>query len=299
MDSDGPGRPPPVILDANLLYPFHLRNLLVQLSVDSIITPRWTGRIHEEWIGNLVAAGRAPRNRLLVTLALMNDALPEAEVRGWEAYMEGLTLPDPDDRHVLAAALAAGAKTILTVNLRDFPASALTVHGVVAVHPDNFLCGLHDADPELFRASTEAVHRNLSRSVPSFADYLDTLERQGLPQTTSACVGRRRPTSGGNLRWWAEAHPTIAEGRQRAAVAGDRQRPGPAGSRPGRPGRSPAVREKSVAPEGCGNDGVKPMTAREGGPASRPRPSQPGFSSVEVTRYRKQRSGDGLLRLCA
>lgn len=189
MASEGPGRPSPVILDANLLYPFHLRNLLVQLSVDSIITPRWTGRIHDEWIGNLVAAGKAPRNRLLVTQALMNDVLPEADLRGWEAYMEGLALPDADDCHVLAAALAAGAKTILTMNLRDFPASALTAHGVVAVHPDNFLCGLHDADPALFRASTEAAHANLSRSVPSFADYLDSLERQGLPQTTNRLRG--------------------------------------------------------------------------------------------------------------
>ena len=89
MGSEGPGRPSPVSLDANLLYPFHLRNLLVQLSVDSIITPRWTGRIHEEWIGNLVAAGKAPRDRLPVTLALMNDVLPEADLRGWEAYMGG------------------------------------------------------------------------------------------------------------------------------------------------------------------------------------------------------------------
>jgi hypothetical protein len=56
MASEGRGRPPPVILDANLLYPFHLRNLLVQLSVDSLITPRWTDCIHEEWIGILVAA---------------------------------------------------------------------------------------------------------------------------------------------------------------------------------------------------------------------------------------------------
>ncbi len=176
--------PPPVVTDANLLYPFHLRNLLVQFGVDSVIAPRWTTRINAEWIGNLVAAGRAPEERLLLTLDLMNDALPEAEVRGWEARMEGLALPDPDDHHVLAAALAAGAETILTMNLRDFPASALAPHGVMAVHPDNFLCGLHDADPELLRASTEAAHTNLSRSAPSLATYLDVLDRQGLPQLT-------------------------------------------------------------------------------------------------------------------
>jgi hypothetical protein len=171
-----------VLLDANVLYPFQLRNLLVQFGVDSVIAPRWTMRIHEEWIGNLVAAGRAPQERLLLTLELMNRALPEAEVQGWEAYLEGLTLPDPDDCHVLAAALAAGVETILTFNLRDFPESLLTQHSIVAVHPDDFLCELYDADPELVLASTEGAHANLSRSAPSFLSYIDTLGRQGLPE---------------------------------------------------------------------------------------------------------------------
>ncbi len=184
MASEGPGSPPLVIIDANLLYPFHLRNLLVQFGVDAVIAPRWTARIHAEWIGNLVAAGRAPKERLLLTLDLMHSALPEADVQGWEARMDGLTLPDSDDRHVLAAALAAGAGTILTLNLRDFPSSALAPHGVAASHPDEFLCGLHDADPDLLQASTEAAQANLSRSTPSLAAYLDVLDRQGLPQFT-------------------------------------------------------------------------------------------------------------------
>jgi hypothetical protein len=70
------------------------------------------------------------------------------------------------------------------MNLRDFPASVLAPHGVVAVHPDDFLCGLHDADPDLLRASTEAAQANLSRSMPSVATYLNVLDRQGLPQFT-------------------------------------------------------------------------------------------------------------------
>ena len=180
MASERLASPPVVVLDANLLYPFQLRNLLVQFGVDGVIAPRWTTRIHEEWIGNLVAAGRAPLDRLRRTRDLMDGALPDADVQGWEQHMDGLALPDPDDRHVLAAALAAGAGVVLTMNLRDFPASALAGHGVQAVHPDSFLCDLHDADPELVRASAEAAHANLSRSTPSFADYLDALERQGL-----------------------------------------------------------------------------------------------------------------------
>ena len=114
----------------------------------------------------------------------MNSALPEADVQGWEPRMNGLTLPDPDDYHVLAAALAAWAGTILTMNLRDFPASALAPYDVAVVHPDDFLCGHHDPDPELLRASTKAAHANLSRTTPSMAAYLDVLDRQGLPQFT-------------------------------------------------------------------------------------------------------------------
>ena len=95
MASEGPGSPPLVVIDANLLYPFHLRNLLVQFGVDAVIAPRWTARIHAEWIGNLAATGRVPKKRLMLTLKLMNSALPEADVQGWETRMEGLTLPDP------------------------------------------------------------------------------------------------------------------------------------------------------------------------------------------------------------
>jgi len=181
MASERPTSPLIVVLDANLLYPFQLRNLLVQFGVDGVIAPRWTARIHEEWIRKLVAAGRVPLDRLRRTRDLMERALPDAEVRDWEQHMDGLALPDPDDRHVLAAALAAGAGTILTMNLRDFPAPALAERSVKAVHPDRFLCELHDVDPELVRASAEAAYANLSRSTPSFVDYLDALGRQGLP----------------------------------------------------------------------------------------------------------------------
>ena len=72
---EGSGPPPSVVVDANLLYPFHLRNLLVQFGVDLVIAPRWTTRINAEWIGNLVVADRVPKGRLL-TLDLMNRALP-------------------------------------------------------------------------------------------------------------------------------------------------------------------------------------------------------------------------------
>ena len=121
------------------------------------------------------------RERLARTRDLMDRVLPDASVPGWEARMEGLTLPDPDDRHVLAAAVAAGAATILTMNLRDFPEAALAPHGVATAHPDSFLYATHDADPAVMRASAEAAHAHLSRSAPTFDAFLDALDRQGFP----------------------------------------------------------------------------------------------------------------------
>lgn len=110
--------------------------------------------------------------------------MPDADVQGWEHYMVGLVPPDPDDRYGLAAALAAGAGTIRTMNLWDFSASALAALGLQAFQPNGFLCELLDADPEVGRAATEAAHANLSRGMPSFKGLPDTLERQGLPALT-------------------------------------------------------------------------------------------------------------------
>ena len=169
------------MLDACVLYPFHLRNLLVQLGADRLFRPRWTDEIHEEWIRSLLA--RAPtldRARLERTRELMRAVLPKADVTGHQALIPSLDLPDAGDRHVLAAALAGGAETIVTWNLRDFPASALEPHGVQAVSPDDFLLSLAGHASGAVRASTEAARANLRRAVPSRTEYVEALEAQGM-----------------------------------------------------------------------------------------------------------------------
>ena len=133
MAFEGLGSPPLVVVDADLLYPFHLRNLLVQFGMDAVMAPRWTARIHAEWTGSSAAAGRVPRERLMLTLDLMNSALPEADLRGWEARMDGLMLPDPGNRLVLSAALVVKAGTILNMSLHNFPASTSAPHKPRAV----------------------------------------------------------------------------------------------------------------------------------------------------------------------
>jgi hypothetical protein len=103
----------------------------------------------------------------LRTRDIMKRVLPEADVRGYESRIAGLVLPDPNDRHVLVAAIEARAEAILTFNVRHFPAEALAPFGLVARDPDAFLCNLHEADPEAILAAVDAARLNLSRTAPS------------------------------------------------------------------------------------------------------------------------------------
>jgi hypothetical protein len=97
------------------IYPFHLRNILVQAAVDRLVEARWTDEIHDEWTRNLAVGARAvPMVRLQNTRLLLNSALPAAMVTGYEDHIAAVSLPDPDDRHVVAAGIAAGATLILT-----------------------------------------------------------------------------------------------------------------------------------------------------------------------------------------
>ena len=129
-----------------------------------------------------------PIERLRRTRRLMDAALPHATVSGFEGHMGAITLPDPDDRHVVAAGIASGASVILTWNLRDFPARELKKHGLSGQTPDAFLAGLHDAAPELTLASLANARRNLNRTRVSASGFLGILRSQKLIQLSARLV---------------------------------------------------------------------------------------------------------------
>jgi predicted nucleic acid-binding protein len=115
-----------VVYDANVLYPNTLRDLLIRIAQSGTVQAKWTNAILDE----MAAALRRnrpdiPAEKIERLRELMNKAVRDCLVSGHEPLIEGLKLPDPDDRHVLAAAIMAGAQVIVTRNLRDFPAAEI------------------------------------------------------------------------------------------------------------------------------------------------------------------------------
>ncbi|ABR91004.1 Uncharacterized conserved protein [Janthinobacterium sp. Marseille] len=175
-----------VVYDACTLYPAPLRDLLMHLALSDLFRARWSNMIHDEWIRN-VHANRPDLSleRLERTRAHMNHAVRDCVVTGFEYMIPSINLPDPDDRHVVAAAIHSGASLIITFNLKDFPDEALKPYNLAAQHPDDFIVDLLDLHPAGVLEAA-ASHRRSLKSPPKTADeYLDTLLAQGLTQSVA------------------------------------------------------------------------------------------------------------------
>jgi len=145
---------------------------------------KWTERIHEEWTGNVLKdRPDLSRDQVFRTRDLMNSAVADALVEGYEDLIPSLRLPDANDRHVLAAAIASVSDAIITFNLRDFPRSELEKYRLDALHADDFIFHLCEVDDAAVLLSAQHCCTRLKNPPRSPADYLDTLERQGLPKT--------------------------------------------------------------------------------------------------------------------
>ncbi len=185
--------PPIAVYDACVLYPFHLRNVLVQCAVDRLVTARWTEAIHDEWIRNLVAnTAGLTRERLDATRELMNRVLPDATVTGYEHLLPELadSIADPDDRHVLAAAIRSRAAVIVTDDKHFRRADRIAAYGISVVRPDSFLLGLYESDRTLLLASLARARMNLSRRAASAEAFVEGLRRTGVLDGLSALLGR-------------------------------------------------------------------------------------------------------------
>ena len=176
--------------DASVLYPSELRNLLMHLALTDLFRAKWSAAVHEEWIRALLRKRpELTRERLERTRTLMDKHATDALVIGYEELIEGLRLPDPNDRHVLAAAIRGHADVIVTCNLKDFPAEALKPYGIEAQHPDEFVWNLLEVAPGVVAGAPRDHLESLKRPPKTVGQYLEALEAQRLTQ--SAAVLRK------------------------------------------------------------------------------------------------------------
>ena len=176
-----------VVYDANVLYPNTLRDLLIRIAQSGTVQAKWTNAILDE----MTAALRRnrpdiPDARLDRLRDLMNRAVRDCLVLGYEPLIEGLKLPDPDDRHVLAAAVKAGAQVIVTRNLRDFPASDLGQWEIEAKSPDAFVLDQVGINVRAVAASVRQIADSRTNPPESVEDILSQLERDGLVESVAA-----------------------------------------------------------------------------------------------------------------
>ena len=172
------------VLDACVLYPAPIRDLLLHLASVGLYTPKWTETIHDEWTRNLLknrkdlTAGQLRKTRLA-----MCAAFPDAEVGHIEPLIAVLQLPDPADRHVLAAAIRCQADVIVTANLKDFPAAVLAPYDVEAQHPDLFISNLIDLNPDKALEAFRAQVAFLKNPPKTPHQVLDNFRNVALPTT--------------------------------------------------------------------------------------------------------------------
>jgi predicted nucleic acid-binding protein len=173
-------------LDASVLYPATLRNLFMRLTLAGLFQARWSAGVHEEWIRSVLRdRPEITRAQLERTRELMDLHADDAIVTGYESLVEGLTLPDPDDRHVLAAAIAGGASVIVTRNLKDFPAEILDAHDIEAQHPDEFVRRLIDLAPAAIVEAIRDQQAALKNPPVSMEELMGIFERLDLKETVA------------------------------------------------------------------------------------------------------------------
>lgn len=171
------------VLDACILYPAPLRDVLLSLAKAGLYGARWTAEIQDEWIRNLHA--KRPdldKAKLSHTATLMSNAIEDAVIHHYEYLIPTLNLPDPDDLHVLAAAIVGHADAIITFNRKDFPDHRVAQHEIEILHPDDFLVAQYDLDQIRMLSVIKACRTKLKKPPKSAEEYILTLEQQGLPQ---------------------------------------------------------------------------------------------------------------------
>lgn len=176
------------ILDANVMYPVNVFDILAQFCIDGLFTAKWSQDIDEEWTRNLLLdRSDLTPEQVLKRRDRQRVAIPDWEVEKekYQSLIEAINLPDMDDRHVLAAAIAGHADSIVTFNVKDFPSHVLDQYDIEATHPDDFIC--HQLDLIPYQALTAIKHIRLRLKNPPYCaqELLDSYGKSGLISTVA------------------------------------------------------------------------------------------------------------------
>lgn len=181
------GEHPLAMLDACVLYPSSIRDLLMRLAVAGMFRPLWTSTILNEMVSSVLRQRPdLTEQRLGRTIQRMAQAYPAGMVTGYEHRIADLELPDPADRHVVAAAMHAGCGLIVTDNSRDFPVARLQSLGLETATADSFLNSLVVRQPAKILDIVGEQADALQQPRLDRAGVLGSLERAGLVDTASS-----------------------------------------------------------------------------------------------------------------
>jgi predicted nucleic acid-binding protein len=175
-----------VVYDANALVGNALRDLLIRIGQSGLVQARWTERILDETVAAVQKARPDIASEKIQRLkALMIRALADGIVTGYEPLIDGLHLRDPDDRHVLAAAIRCGAQVIVTAD-KDFTAEDLAPWDIEAKHPDEFVLDQIEINDRIVWGCVQQIADARTNPPQTIGDVLSELERAGLVQSAAA-----------------------------------------------------------------------------------------------------------------
>lgn len=178
------------VVDACVLYSAFLRDLVMRLTVRFVFQPVWSEEIHDEWIRNLLEnRPDLQRDQLAQTRSLMDRYGRDCLAPDYQHLIETLTLPDSNDRHVLAAAIASRSSIIVTYNLADFPLQMLAPYEIEAQYPDVYLSSLFQSSPEQFLEAVNDMLAALKNPPVTLENCLALMRKLDLEQTARLLEG--------------------------------------------------------------------------------------------------------------
>lgn len=175
-----------VVLDANVLFPVRVRDVLLTFAHEGLFRARFTDEILDEWTRNLITLKPDLEASVRRQEALIRENFDECFVQGYKPLISGLELPDKDDRHILAAAIRCSAQVIVTENLKDFPDEILEEHGLEALGADNMLVNTFELYPSEALRALRSIRRRYGNPPMNPSEFLMDLTRNGLPKFAAA-----------------------------------------------------------------------------------------------------------------